>query len=482
MTNVADYYEGLEKAVKVSPEYKKLLKLRAKIVDYSCEEQKDAITTMEEFYRIYFLVMNPLLNMLKYRFQRRANPDELEKIKHSSIKYAKKYRTTEIYQILCGFYPEAVQFVIDEITEEPGSAEDLITAIGKRDEELFKKTLRNGHCKISDSANKLIYFFNNCDIRGLVTATEDCWRGNKNNMGDSVALLLSSVPISEKDKSLAVNLFVALNEGSWAERLIASKQELDITKDRAKELYWTILGFELLKGEQSVLEGITSQPEVSEYFKEWKAEHDEEVMKQVQQEAESDVEFDADEKQRNNEHTEQPEKAIETHVSQMSQLIVSKDDLLFRFGNHYRPTDLVLDANYAFDGSHGLAVYALNNKEKIEIFVTLMSRHFGYIEGGKRQAKAFVRTITGIAVDRTKTKPKLKSKEAVRAILYMAQQGILPGKMCDCLDKFDLGKMKKTPKNQCSTYAQRADDEFQKLVIDTFGEYMESQKEKKRKI
>ena len=135
----------------------------------------------------------------------------------------------------------------------------------------------------------------------------------------------------------------------------------------------------------------------------------------------------------------------------------------------------------AFDGSKGLADYAINNKKKIERFVHLMVKKFHYIPDDKKQAKAFVRTITGIQFDGGKTKPKLLSDEAVNAILFMAQRGILTGKINQALQKFDFeeGVTFEHEGNWHSTYAKRTDIQFKKLVKETFGNYELYKPEKK---
>lgn len=160
---------------------------------------------------------------------------------------------------------------------------------------------------------------------------------------------------------------------------------------------------------------------------------------------------------------------------------ISKEDKIFNFSPNDNAINLFPEGETAFDGSKGLADYAINNKEKIERFVHLMVKKFHYIPDNKIQAKAFVRTITGIQFDGGKTKPKLLSDEAVNAILFMAQRGILTGKINQALQKFDFeeGVTFEHEGNWHSTYAKRADIQFKKLVEETFGNYELYKPEKK---
>lgn len=160
---------------------------------------------------------------------------------------------------------------------------------------------------------------------------------------------------------------------------------------------------------------------------------------------------------------------------------ISEEDKIFNFSPNDNAINLFPEGETAFDGSKGLADYAIDNKEKIERFVHLMVKKFHYIPDDKKQAKAFVRTITGIQFDGGKTKPKLLSDEAVNAILFMAQRGILTGKINQALQKFDFeeGVTFEHEGNWHSTYAKRADIQFKKLVEETFGNYELYKPEKK---
>lgn len=152
---------------------------------------------------------------------------------------------------------------------------------------------------------------------------------------------------------------------------------------------------------------------------------------------------------------------------------IDEDKKIFTF----RPTDnannLFQESEFAFDGSKGLAEYAINNKEKIELFVHLLANRFHYILNKKSEAKAFVRTITGIRCDGGTIKPTLQSEEAAGAILYMAQHKILSGKMKNALQKFDFkGNVNiESKKKNPSSYAKRIDSEFVKLIAYVFGDY-----------
>lgn len=163
----------------------------------------------------------------------------------------------------------------------------------------------------------------------------------------------------------------------------------------------------------------------------------------------------------------------EEHEQAPQSAYIDDKEKKFTFAPNVNAVNLFPESEYAFNGSKGLAEYAINNKEKIECFVHLVANKFHYIPKDKKQARAFVRTITGIKCDGGIIKPILQSREAVEAILYMAQQHILPGNLKDALQKFDFKEdvdikpMKKNP----SSYAKRADSEFVKLIADVFGDY-----------
>lgn len=152
---------------------------------------------------------------------------------------------------------------------------------------------------------------------------------------------------------------------------------------------------------------------------------------------------------------------------------IDDKEKIFTFAPNVNAVNLFPESEYAFNGSKGLAEYAINNKEKIECFVHLLANKFHYIPKDKKHARAFVRTITGIKCDGGIIKPILQSREAVEAILYMAQQHILPGNLKDALQKFDIkeGVDIKPMKINPSSYAGRADNEFIKLAADVFSDY-----------
>ena len=163
----------------------------------------------------------------------------------------------------------------------------------------------------------------------------------------------------------------------------------------------------------------------------------------------------------------------EEHEQAPQSAYIDDKEKIFTFAPNVNAVNLFPESEYAFNGSKGLAEYAINNKEKIECFVHLLANKFHYIPKDKKHARAFVRTITGIKCDGGIIKPILQSREAAEAILYMAQQHILPGNLKDALQKFDFKEdvdikpMKKNP----SSYAGRADSEFVKLIADVFGDY-----------
>lgn len=152
---------------------------------------------------------------------------------------------------------------------------------------------------------------------------------------------------------------------------------------------------------------------------------------------------------------------------------IDEKEKIFTFAPNVKAVNLFPESEYAFNGSKGLAEYAINNKEKIECFVHLLANKFHYIPKDKKHARAFVRTITGIKCDGGIIKPILQSREAVEAILYMAQQHILPGNLKDALQKFDIkeGVDIKPMKINPSSYAGRVDNEFVKLATDVFSDY-----------
>lgn len=191
-------------------------------------------------------------------------------------------------------------------------------------------------------------------------------------------------------------------------------------------------------------------------------------------------EFEEEDRQRAEKTTEgeieavDVESVVEETQNQASQsAYIDEKEKIFTFAPNVNAVNLFPESEYAFNGSKGLAEYAINNKEKIECFVHLVTNKFHYIPKDKKQARAFVRTLTGIKCDGGIIKPILQSREAVEAILYMAQRHILPGNLKDALQKFDFKEdvdikpMKKNP----SSYAKRADSEFVKLVADVFGDY-----------
>lgn len=152
---------------------------------------------------------------------------------------------------------------------------------------------------------------------------------------------------------------------------------------------------------------------------------------------------------------------------------IDDKEKIFTFAPNVNAVNLFPESDYAFNGSKGLAEYAINNKEKIECFVHLLANKFHYIPKDKKHARAFVRTLTGIKCDGGIIKPILQSREAVEAILYMAQRHILPGNLKDALQKFDIkeGVDIKPMKINPSSYAGRADNEFIKLTADVFSDY-----------
>lgn len=163
----------------------------------------------------------------------------------------------------------------------------------------------------------------------------------------------------------------------------------------------------------------------------------------------------------------------EEHEQAPQSAYIDDKEKIFTFAPNVNAVNLFPESEYAFNGSKGLAEYAINNKEKIECFVHLLANKFHYIPKDKKHARAFVRTITGIKCDGGIIKPILQSREAVEAILYMAQQHILPGNLKDALQKFDIkeGVDIKPMKINPSSYAGRADNEFIKLAADVFSDY-----------
>lgn len=190
------------------------------------------------------------------------------------------------------------------------------------------------------------------------------------------------------------------------------------------------------------------------------------------------AEFDEDERLRNNVDSEQTEDSdnnsdvLSNNERQPQSFEVEDDYKPFIFSPTDKPTNLYPESEYAFDGSVGLASFAINNKERFERFIALTVNTFHYLHG-KNQAKAFVRTITGIKCDGGVTKPKLQSDDAVYAVLYMAQRGILTGKINQALQKFDFehGVKKDGKGNWHATYAKKTNNQFKRLVFETFCDY-----------
>ena len=213
---------------------------------------------------------------------------------------------------------------------------------------------------------------------------------------------------------------------------------------------------------RQVIDDYINKPCFSKFVSECRAEFEEDERQQAVETAADDME-NMDNKPVVEEI--QPQSTQNTYISE--------EDKIFNFSPNDNAINLFPEGETAFDGSKGLADYAINNKEKIERFVHLMVKKFHYIPDNKIQAKAFVRTITGIQFDGGKTKPKLLSDEAVNAILFMAQRGILTGKIIQALQKFDFeeGVTFEHEGNWHSTYAKRADIQFKKLVEETFGNY-----------
>ena len=147
--------------------------------------------------------------------------------------------------------------------------------------------------------------------------------------------------------------------------------------------------------------------------------------------------------------------------------------MIFNFAPGDSCTELYPESSYAFDGSKGLAEYLINNKKKFELFIHLLANQFHYIPNNKSQAKAFVRTITGIKCDGGKIRPTLQSTDAVKAILYMAQRRILSGEIKEALQKFDFkeGVVHEHKGDWHSRYAKNADLQFKRVVGDVFGSY-----------
>lgn len=192
-------------------------------------------------------------------------------------------------------------------------------------------------------------------------------------------------------------------------------------------------------------------------------------------------EFEEEERQRAEESPEgeieavDVESVVEETQNQASQsAYIDEKEKIFTFSPNDNALDLCPEGEFAFNGSKGLADYAIKNKDKIERFVHLLARKFHYIPNNKSQAKAFVRTITGIRCDGCKGKPILQSEKAVEGILYMVKHRILSGKQKDALQKFDIKidvKQIESINKNPSSYAGKADNEFVKLVADVFGDY-----------
>lgn len=222
--------------------------------------------------------------------------------------------------------------------------------------------------------------------------------------------------------------------------------------------------------DRQVIDDYINKPCFSKFVSECWAEFEEDERQQAVETAADDME-NMDNKP-----------VVEEIQSQSTQnTYIAEEDKIFNFSPNDNAINLFPEGETAFDGSKGLADYAINNKEKIERFVHLMVKKFHYIPDDKKQAKAFVRTITGIQFDGGKTKPKLLSDEAVNAILFMAQRGILTGKINQALQKFDFeeGVTFEHEGNWHSTYAKRADIQFKKLVEETFCNYELYKPEKK---
>lgn len=167
-----------------------------------------------------------------------------------------------------------------------------------------------------------------------------------------------------------------------------------------------------------------------------------------------------------NDNCDQPAQSQDTYIDE--------NEKIFTFAPNVKAVDLFPEGEYAFNGSKGLADYAIKNKDKIERFVHLLARKFHYIPNNKIQAKAFVRTITGIKCDGGREKTILQSEKAVEGILYMVKHRILSGKQKDALQKFDIKidvKQIESINKNPSSYAGKADNEFVKLVADVFGDY-----------
>ena len=190
------------------------------------------------------------------------------------------------------------------------------------------------------------------------------------------------------------------------------------------------------------------------------------------------AEFEEDERRRKNADSETNDdsdnnlEVVNNSERQPQSFEVEDDYKPFTFSPTDKPTNLYPESEYAFDGSVGLASFAINNKERFERFIALTVNTFHYLHG-KNQAKAFVRTITGIKCDGGVIKPKLQSDDAVYAVLYMAQRGILTGKINQALQKFDFeyGVKNDGKGSWHATYAKKTNNQFKRLVFETFCDY-----------
>lgn len=431
-----------------------LSNIQKKIIESPASEKLRVF--FEGEYSNWFILLYlgiPLNNALIYLSHNTINLDApyIYYLKDSHMVYEqfktiKRIVRVEVYNYLCKLYPSKRSLIENAILE--------------LDEDSMKELLNDDNIKIDWLRNWMglsayCFSFYNDAIKGVIT------REDINLIEEYVC---NTDNIIQGGDQLYASKRVDARHNHVISHQICSTEAKEIVNE-----YWSSRSSYRLYVRQ-VIDDYINKPCFSKFVSVCRAEFEEDGRQRADKTATVKME-NVDNKPVVGEI--QPQSTQNTYISE--------EDKIFNFSPNDNAINLFPEGETAFDGSKGLADYAINNKEKIERFVHLMVKKFHYIPDNKIQAKAFVRTITGIQFDGGKTKPKLLSDEAVNAILFMAQRGILTGKINQALQKFDFeeGVTFEHEGNWHSTYAKRADIQFKKLVEETFGNYELYKPEKK---